>query len=169
MKELYLQTFLHRLRDRPIKEGYEGILELKEELFEERLKAAKLEKTDPWKMNELENVLKKLKKNKSRDPNGLINELFKPGVIGEDLKLSLLLLFNKIKDQGIVPDLLKKSNITAIPKKKGSRLDLENERGIFICSVLRTILSCKVWIHQFLMCLVQVQGGVRRKAMRQGQ
>ena len=145
LKELYLQTFLHRLRDRPIKEGYEGILELKEELFEERLKAAKLEKTDPWKMNELENVLKKLKKNKSRDPNGLINELFKPGVIGEDLKLSLLLLFNKIKDQGIVPDLLKKSNITAIPKKKGSRLDLENERGIFICSVLRTILMKLVY------------------------
>ena len=30
-------------------------------------------------------VLKKLKNNKSRDPHGLINEIFKPQNIGNDL------------------------------------------------------------------------------------
>ena len=68
-------------------------------------------------MEELETVLKKLMDDKSRYPDGLINKLFKPEVIGEDLKLSLLLMVNKIKDQGCVPDCLKKANISAIPKK----------------------------------------------------
>ena len=31
--------------------------------------------------------IEKLKTNKIRDPHGLINEIFKPGVIGVDLKL----------------------------------------------------------------------------------
>ena len=47
-----------------------------------------------WTIEELDKVLKKLKSNKTRDPHGLINEIFKPGVIGEDLKLALLSLFN---------------------------------------------------------------------------
>ena len=145
LKDLYLQTFLHRLRNRPIKKGYEGIIDLQNELFKIRIESAKLKKTAPWKMTELEVVLKKIKKDKARDPEGLINELFKPGVIGDDLKLSLLLMFNKIKDQGTVPDLLKKANISAIPKKKGSRLEIENERGIFICSVFRNILMRLVY------------------------
>ena len=149
LKELYLQTFLYRLRNRPIKQGYEGVLELKEELFNIRLETAKIQKTPHWKIEELEKVLEKLKKDKSRDPDGLINELFKPEVIGEDLKVSILLLFNKIKDQGKVPNALKKANITAIPKKKGSRLDIENERGIFICGVLRSILMRLVYVDKY--------------------
>ena len=149
LKELYLQTFIHRLRNRPIKKGFEGVIELKEELFDIRLEIAKLKKTAPWKMEELENVLKHLKNDKSRDPDGLINELFKPEVIGEDLKLSLLLMVNKIKDQGRVPESLKKANISAIPKKKGSRLDIENERGIFICSVIRSILMRLIYSDKY--------------------
>ena len=49
-----------------------------------------------WTLKDLNLVLKKLKNNKSRDPTGLINEIFKPGVIGQDLKLGMLKLFNKI-------------------------------------------------------------------------
>ena len=37
------------------------------------------------------------KKNKSRDHEGLLNDIFRPEVIGEDLKNSLLKMFNKIK------------------------------------------------------------------------
>ena len=149
IKDLYLQTFVHRLRDRPVKSGYEEIIKLKDELFKLKIKAAKQNKTDPWKLEELESVLKKLKNDKSRDPNGLINELFKPGVIGDDLKLSLLLMFNKIKDQGKVPSLLKRANISAIPKKKGSRLDIQNERGIFICSLFRTIIMRLIYADKY--------------------
>ena len=41
-------------------------------------------------MKDLDRVLKGLKKQKSRDPYGLANDLFRPGVAGDDLKLAVL-------------------------------------------------------------------------------
>ena len=41
-------------------------------------------------MIHLETILKALKKNKSRDPSGWVNEIFMDGVLGKNLKLSLL-------------------------------------------------------------------------------
>ena len=148
LKELYLQTFLHRLRERPIKEGFEKLMEIKEELFMLILEAAKLNKRKPWNMNDLEAALASLKKEKLRDADGLINELFKLEVLGSDLKLSLLRLFNGIKEEGVFPDLLRKCNITAI-HKKGSKMDIDNERGIFICSVLRSILMKMIYKDKY--------------------
>ena len=46
-------------------------------------------------MQNLEKALSDLKVGRSRDPEGLINEIFKNDVIGNDLKKSLLLMFNK--------------------------------------------------------------------------
>ena len=48
-------------------------------------------------MSELNTVLKQLKSNKSRDPLGFANELFKPQNAGEDLKVATLKLMNQIK------------------------------------------------------------------------
>ena len=48
---------------------------------------------------QLEKVLKSLEKNKSRDPHGL----FKPGVVGQDLLKSLLMLFDKVKETMTIP------------------------------------------------------------------
>ena len=96
LKELYLETFIHRLRCRPIKNELSQLKMIKDELFLERLKLVKLVKTNPWKSTELQKVLKVLKSNKSRDPHGLINELFKPGVLGKSLENSILKLMNRI-------------------------------------------------------------------------
>ena len=65
-------------------------------------------------MSDLEKVLKSLKLNKSRDPHGLLNELFKPGVIGKDLKKSLLMLFNKLKTEQVIPAFMQLSDVVAI-------------------------------------------------------
>ena len=46
--------------------------------------------SDPWEMKNLENAMKSLKKDKARDPNGWINDLFKDGVAGTNLKISML-------------------------------------------------------------------------------
>ena len=93
-------------------------------------------------MSDLERALGDLKNNKSRDPEGLINEIFKKGVIGDDLKLSLLSMFNKARREKIIPILMNYANITTVPpKKKGSRLLLANERGIFRVAVLRHIYN----------------------------
>ena len=76
---------------------------------------------------------------KSKDPNNYICELFKEGAIGQDLKLSILMMMNKMKTEVTVPDCLRRANITIL-HKKNSKLDLNNWRVIFVCSVLRTIL-----------------------------
>ena len=65
--------------------------------------------------------------------------VFPPWVVGKDLEDSLLLLFNRIKDTVEIPKLMEYANITSIYKGKGEKMDLENDRGIFIVSVLRSI------------------------------
>ena len=52
-------------------------------------------------MKELNLVLKHLKNNKSRDPFGYINELFKNEVAGKDLKTAVLKLMNRMKSEQI--------------------------------------------------------------------
>ena len=64
----------------------------KEDLCKLRLKKARKTKTPDWTMDQLDTVLKYLKKNKSRDPLGYANEIFQEGVAGKDLKLAIISL-----------------------------------------------------------------------------
>ena len=48
LKELYLDTFKHRLRHRPIKDDLKHLEVLKEELCAKRLKNASLNKSKRW-------------------------------------------------------------------------------------------------------------------------
>ena len=97
LKTLYMETYKHRLRQRPISRDLENLKNLKEKLFKQRLRLCKLRKSPAWGAKDLKKVLKNLKTNKARDPKGLINDLFKPGVIGDDLEKSLIMLHNRIK------------------------------------------------------------------------
>ena len=65
--------------------------------------------------------------------------MFREGTIGTDLKQSVLLMMNRMKKIMKIPQCLRSANITVLHKKK-SKLDLNNYRGIFVSSVLRTIL-----------------------------
>ena len=94
LKQLYLDTFKYRLRQRPVKSDSKSYLDLQENLFKLRLDLSKMKKTPDWKMSDLEDALNKLKNGKCPDPEGLIRELFKDGVIVKDLKMSLLIMFN---------------------------------------------------------------------------
>ena len=149
LKELYLETYVHRLRHRPIRADFSYLKQLKETLFELRLKLVKSRKSKPWSESDLDRVLKSLKKNKSCDPHGLINELFKPGTIGSDLKDSLISLLNGIKVNCQFPEFVQWANITSLYKGKGEKLDLDNERGIFIVSVFRSILMRLIYNDKY--------------------
>ena len=70
LKNLYLQTYLRSLRNRPMKEEYEEMKTFKDELFDLRLKLSSSNKSFPWTMEDLEAVLDNLKEGKSRDPTG---------------------------------------------------------------------------------------------------
>ena len=95
------------------------------------LKIAKTRKSEPWDLKQLKQVLKNLKTGKSRDPHGLINELFKPEVSGIDFQISFLRMANEIKDKLFFPEFMQYANIVSIYKGKGAKNDLTNDRGIF--------------------------------------
>ena len=149
LKILYLDTFKYRMRQKPVKPGYESILSLQEELFKLRLEEAKKKKSPDWTLADLEEALKWLNKGKCRDPDGLIREIFKEEVIGHDLKLSLLRMFNNIKRTGIFPSFMKIINISAIYKGRGDVTDLESDRGIFLVTIFRTILMNLVYRDKY--------------------
>lgn len=93
--------------------------------------------------------MKSLKNNQTRDPNGMINEVFKPGVIGYDLKLAILDLMNGIKREMVMPTFMQLSNITTLYKNKGSRFDMDNDRGIFILTVFRKIFDKLIYNDKY--------------------
>ena len=148
LKKLYLSTYQHRLRHRPMKPGFEQLKILKEELCSKRLRLVKMRPNEPWAEKDLMKVLRSLKNNKCRDPHSLINELFKPGVIGSDLQSSLLLIFNRIKSEFDIPEMMQFANIISIYKGKGEKNDLQNDRGIFIIS-LRAIMMKIVYNEEY--------------------
>ena len=67
-------------------------------------------------MTNLEAAIKDLKKDKARDPNGWLNELFMNEVAGANLKLSMLKLFNRMKMENYYPDFMRKADVTTIYK-----------------------------------------------------
>ena len=83
------------------------------------------------------------------DPNRMINELFKEGYIGNDLKDSLISLLNGTKSNLLIPMLMTLANITTIYKRKGSRLDLNNDRGIFILTVMKKMLDKLIYFDKY--------------------
>ena len=92
-------------------------------------------------MKQLNEVLKSLKNNKTSDPHSMINEVFKEGCIGSDLKEALLILVNDIKKDLKLVDFFKPADIISIYKNKGSRFDMNNDRGIFILTdLVQTII-----------------------------
>ena len=138
-KSVILDHFQHRMRKRGVKDEIREIEKNNNELFEKRLNETKKVKSPPFNMIELNKVLKSLKTGKSKDHENYVCELFKPCVIGSDLKNSILIMMNHMKNHTWISECLRTSHITIL-HKKGCKLDLNNWRGIFVSSVLRTIL-----------------------------
>ena len=124
LKNLLSREYKDRLRSRPMRPDLKYLKERRKKIFEMKMKIAKANHSSEWTMAQLDTALSNLKNNKSRDPNGYVNETFKDGIIGEDLKMSLLLMMNKLKLHQMVPLQMRLANITTIPKS-GSRLELK--------------------------------------------
>ena len=149
IETLALETYAKRLQNRKIKDGLENLQKNKEDLCELRLQLARENKTADWTKKQLEKVLNYLKKNKSRDPFGYSNDIFKTNVAGENLKDAILILMNRIKNEQVYPQALEDCDITSIYKKKGNRNCFENYRGIFRVPVLRTILDRLIYNDEY--------------------
>ena len=149
IETLAVETYRKRLENRQIKEELKHIQTEKEELCKLRLEIAGRRKTPPWTMTDLEAVLNYLKKNKSRDPFGYANDIFKNDVAGDDLKEAILVLVNRIKDEQVFPEALEICDISSIYKNKGDRNNFDNYRGIFRVPILRSILDRLIYNDEY--------------------
>ena len=146
LKTLYLKTYMERLSHRQMKPELVDIYELKTKLWNSRIRNMEKIITLDWNMKDLVKILAGLKNNKSFDPNGMCNEVLKLDCIGVDLQVALLCLYNLCKKEQKLPHYMTLSNITSIFKNKGSRTDLENDRGIFVQTLLKKILDKMIYI-----------------------
>ena len=81
--------------------------------------------------------------------HGWVNEIFKNGVAGKSLKFSMLELFNKIKAENYIPEFMRRADVTTIYKGKGEKSDLNNDRGIFLITIFRSILMKLIYNDKY--------------------
>ena len=149
IQEAAVDVYVKRLENRLIKEDVKHIRDAKKMLCKKLLKLTGSKKTPPWKLKDLEEVLKHLKKQKSRDPLGLANDIFRPEVAGDDLKHAVLKQMNKIKEEQKFPECLELCNISSIWKKKGCRNEYDSYRGIFRITIFRSILDRLIYNDEY--------------------
>ena len=148
IKKLLAKEYRQRLRSRPLRPDLIDLKQRRKDIFKMQMKLAEGTSSKPWIMKDLNNALRDLKNKKSRDHAGYVNEIFKHGVIGINLKQSLLLMFNKLKLNKLIPSFMQFANITTVPKR-GSLTLLENERGIFRVDITRSILMRLIYNEKY--------------------
>ena len=149
LEKLTIDVYTNRLKPNKIKDSLKVHEVQQEELWKKRLKEAQGNITPDWTMDDLDTVLKQLKNNKSRDPMGFTNELFKPECAGEDMKKAVLKMSNCIKKQQVFPKALGLCNITSLYKKKGLKKDFDSYRGIFRVTAIRSILDKLIYNDEY--------------------
>ena len=75
--------------------------------------------------------------------------MFSTEVAGTQLKLSMLMLLNKMKHENYIPEFIRLADVATIYKGKGEKCDLVNDRGIFLVTIFRSILMSLIYIDKY--------------------
>ena len=111
------------------------------ERFLEKFNLPRLNKEETEIMNnpntstETEAVIKSLPKNKSREPDGFTGQFYQ--TFREELMPVLLKLFQKISEEGILPNSVYEATITLTPKPDKDNTQKENYRRIQLINVMQ--------------------------------
>ena len=130
------KEFVHRLRNRDPAEGWEGYVTATNEIVE-NLMNVQTDDGEPFTIKELENAVKKMKSGIAPDYYGMHSEIIIHA--GPGLLKPLLQVFNIIRKTKEIPVMWKNVLITMIYKNKGSRMDLEKYRGIFLTDCVQSL------------------------------
>ena len=134
IKEAYRQEFLKRLRHNKIDDKYANYEVLTNLLCELYATAAKSMLSPDFTFEEAMTAIKSLRNKKAPGCDQVTNEILKNA--GDGLVEEMVEVINNIKKSSKSPDEWNKVLITTLFKKKGSKKDLINYRGVFLTSCI---------------------------------
>ena len=105
-------------------------------IFDNIVKIAHQHKKPVTTKKEVEKAVKELKTKKCKDEFGWKNELLIEG--NQEMVLSLTMLFRRMEEVILSPNQWRQVLVQTIPKK-GSCLDMNNKRGLFITEVVSKV------------------------------
>merc|ERR1711867_314619 len=107
------------------------------ELFELRMNTTEYDHLDinkEFTMAEMDKVIRSMKPGKAPGPDGITYEIIQ--YAGSNLKNNILKMINYFWNQEDIPSKLQCLYIKSMYKGKGSMDELENQRGIFLSSIV---------------------------------
>ena len=138
VKEAYKEEFEHRLSNREPASGWEKFVQETNQAIRNWLRGES-STSRPFTLKELKLIVLRLKNKKCPGVDGFPAELFK--FAGDGVLKSLLTVFNKVKTTRETPEQWNLVRIATLYKKKGSKKELKNYRGIFLTVVISKIFE----------------------------
>ena len=138
IKDEIRKEFEHRLRNREPEECWEGYVEATNSVVEQLLRETN-DNSLPFSQEELVDAISKMKKGTSPDYYGMHVDIIAKS--GDGILKPLLQVLNIVKRTSKIPETWRQVLITMIYKNKGSHLNLEMYRGIFLTIIVSKLFD----------------------------